>query len=193
MTTDPPSAPPKRPAPNPGQCGLWLPRKSRYCRLNVQPGRSFCCEHLTADISNDNLPQDEKRIPCAYDPTQYDSPLCIRSLEIHYLYQNSIHSTVMAKNMKKHLKICNGRPIPTPPYHQEDVNLLKNSSRFPSKNTDKRLLSNLSEEEWTLWLERIDTMYDEVMHDEPIETSILTHSSMSEKLYVFLIRYLENI
>lgn len=88
----------------------------------------------------------------------------------------------MAKNMEKHLQICNGRPTPTPPYHQEDVNLMNNSTRIRIKNVRNMALSELSEEEWTLWLERIDNMYEKAMHDEPIETSILSHPSMVEKL-----------
>jgi hypothetical protein len=95
----------------------------------------------------------------------------------------SLHSTVMVKNMKKHLRICNDRPLPPQPHFQEDVNLLKNSAKSISVSSDKKQLGDLSELEWNEWLQRIDAMYKEVMHNDEIQTSILSHPSMSEKMY----------
>ena len=73
---------------------------------------------------------------------------------------------------------CNAQPKPVPDYFQENVNVRRRNSNqtFPS-------VSEMSIEELKLFITKIHGWYDQVK--EVYETRILTHESMTERLYVF--------
>ncbi|XP_055902564.1 tRNA:m(4)X modification enzyme TRM13 homolog [Eupeodes corollae] len=96
----------KTPGPAEPTCKHFVKRKKRFCKMTVAKGKEYCGEH-EPQIEDTNIDGSEEaasqngRIPCPLD---------------------SKHS-VYKKNLRKHLKICNARPLENvPPYIVRGVN-----------------------------------------------------------------------
>ena len=48
-------------------CEYWLPIKKRRCKFEARPGFKFCGNHMPNSLQ----PEERKRIPCPWDPSQY--------------------------------------------------------------------------------------------------------------------------
>lgn len=53
------------------KCEFYLPIKKRGCKFEAKPGFKFCGNHMP-----NSLQPKRKRIPCPWDPAQYDIAAC---------------------------------------------------------------------------------------------------------------------
>lgn len=93
------------------QCGFFLERKKRNCRMQRRADSKFCSEHLVVSVAeseNENkdkngLEQQENkaRVPCPNDDRH----------------------TIWAKDLEKHLKKCRGVIRTAEPWFVENINL----------------------------------------------------------------------
>ncbi|XP_037008939.2 tRNA:m(4)X modification enzyme TRM13 homolog [Artibeus jamaicensis] len=79
-----------------GQCGYYVAKKKRFCRMAVAAGKRFCGEHAGAAEGESA----RKRILCPLDPK-------------HTVYEDQL---------AKHLKKCNSREKPKPDFFVQDIN-----------------------------------------------------------------------
>ncbi|KAI8338547.1 methyltransferase TRM13-domain-containing protein [Chlamydoabsidia padenii] len=84
----------------PQQCHYWLPRKRRYCQLIAKRTNKYCGEHMIEANEENNLQDDQRRVPCPFDPSH----------------------TVIQKDLDTHKAKCNSRPRPPEPYHVLNIN-----------------------------------------------------------------------
>ncbi|XP_055849009.1 tRNA:m(4)X modification enzyme TRM13 homolog [Episyrphus balteatus] len=86
-------------------CKHFVKRKKRFCKMTVAKGKEYCGEHEPqldeATVDGNEEVSNSARIPCPLDNK-------------HSVYK---------KNLRKHLKICNARPMENfPPYIVHGVN-----------------------------------------------------------------------
>ncbi|XP_029355064.1 tRNA:m(4)X modification enzyme TRM13 homolog [Echeneis naucrates] len=83
------------PVRGPGQCGFFVEKKKRFCKMVAGRGKRFCGEHATLEEGRSS-----RRITCPLDPK---------------------HS-VSEDKLEKHLKKCNSREKERPVYYVENIN-----------------------------------------------------------------------
>lgn len=145
------------------RCKFYVKRKRRFCKMMVKTGREYCGEHETIVVKRDSngeaKPDEvtgEDRIPCPLDGN-------------HTLY---------AKNLKKHLKICNARPKEQPAYVSPGIN-----HGEPECEVFKEFkLSDVTED--ILLKEiipKVEELYEKYV-EGTIEDMFLSHDSMKETI-----------
>lgn len=113
-----------------GQCQFFVERKRRFCKMRAKEGSQYCGEHLTSVATVGE--GDEERIPCPLDPN---------------------HS-VFKKDLEKHLKKCNARPGPVPPYFSLDINVLNKDEEVDEEDSLIKL-NELSKEDYVSLVNRV--------------------------------------
>lgn len=90
------------------QCGYFLKKKNRYCKMHRKRDAKYCPEHNTLSLQNYTDPEvcssERKRINCPVDPSH----------------------TIWEDNLKRHLKKCNKVKLTELPkkeiYYKENIN-----------------------------------------------------------------------
>lgn len=144
-------------------CKHFVTRKKRYCRITVAKDEDYCGEHLpvtTSLTAPDEQNPKHIRIPCPLDPKH----------------------TVYARNLQKHLKICNAVVKDQPEYIVTGLNAgPKDADCCEDVSTDFKL-ADLDEEEIESVIEKVNAMYDESRIGERIEELWLTHPLLEPEL-----------
>ncbi|TPX68386.1 hypothetical protein SpCBS45565_g03213 [Spizellomyces sp. 'palustris'] len=143
------------------QCHYWVKRKRRYCHLGVKPGKTYCGQH---SVLEEGEPGD--RIPCPYD---------------------SKHN-ISAKDVEKHLKKCNSRPKPRPPYHVDDINVPRLSPTVASDDADRPIskdrLRALPSQMFAALVDKIRRLHAKVLPEgkNDFDMVILSHPAMASRV-----------
>lgn len=144
-------------------CKHFVTRKKRLCRITVARGEDYCGEHLpvtksTEDSANeDGSEPNHTRIPCPLDPKH----------------------TVYAKNLSKHLKICNAVVKDQPPYIVTGLNA--GPRQEAAESADFRL-SDVDAETIDGITEKINRIYAEEKVDEKLNDLRLSHELLRDEL-----------
>ncbi|TPX57142.1 hypothetical protein PhCBS80983_g04047 [Powellomyces hirtus] len=174
------------------QCHFWVKRKGRYCHLGVAPTHEYCGQHVMYEDKTrpgyGEVPGHE-RVPCPYDGGH----------------------NVAAKDLEKHMRKCNNKPEPIPLHFVENINVAQVDLLTPtvvstpapqppsaptgnakeSEETDaaaeaaattaRERLFRLPRETFTNLVSKVQRLYAEVIPKD-LETMVLTHPSMNERL-----------
>lgn len=149
--------------PEPGQCGFYVQRKKRFCRMVVKPGAQYCGEHTPLPSTEQELgmkPICELRVPCPYDPKH----------------------TCFATKMEKHLKICNSKPpLILPQYIVQGINSGAGRPADTKLNKEKLTIGNVSDEKLINIIGQLMSTYKKFVEGKIIMES-LEHTAMEEEL-----------
>lgn len=144
-------------------CKHFVTRKKRYCRITVAKGKEYCGEHLpvtketTSTTDEIGSASKQSRIPCPLDPKH----------------------TVYARNLSKHLKICNAVVRDQPPYIVTGLNA--GPKIETNENADFRL-SEIDAETIDRISEKANQIYSEEKIDEKLEELRLNHALLADEL-----------
>jgi len=162
---NPDSAGPVIQKPDPGQCGFYVQRKKRFCRMVVKPGAQYCGEHTPLPATEQELgmkPISELRVPCPYDPKH----------------------TCFATKMEKHLKICNSKPpLILPQYIVPGINsgATRPADADMKLNKEKLSIANVSDEKLINIIGEVMSTYKKYVEGN-IVLEPLEHTAMEEEL-----------
>jgi len=149
--------------PEPGQCGFYVQRKKRFCRMVVKPGAQYCGEHTPLPATELELgmkPISELRVPCPYDPKH----------------------TCFATKMEKHLKICNSKPpLILPQYIVPGINSGATRPVDSKLNKEKLSIANVSDEKLINIIGELMATYKKYVEGN-IVLEPLEHTAMEEEL-----------
>ncbi|CAB3246955.1 unnamed protein product [Arctia plantaginis] len=141
------------------QCQFFVVRKKRLCRMTVKPGRQYCGEHEPLPKTADG--QDDSRVPCPNDPK---------------------HTCYVSK-LKKHLLICNARPVQQPPYIVHNINCPTETDVY-----ERKPLSQLSKETILAVIDKVNALYDKHINgqivtepEHPIHSAVLEEFSEGDR------------
>lgn len=144
-------------------CKHFVIRKKRYCRITVAKDEDYCGEHLpvtTSPAASDEQNKEHIRIPCPLDPKH----------------------TIYAKNLQKHLKICNAIVKDQPEYIVTGLNAGPKDDDCDNDDCTDFKLADIDEETIDSVIEKINKMYDETGIDKQIEELWLTHPLLEAEL-----------
>lgn len=146
-------------------CKHFVKRKKRFCRIPVSKHDEYCGEHIpVTDPSTINLDATENgksidRIPCPLDPKH----------------------TIFAKNLRKHLKICNAAVKEQPEYVTPGLNSGPNDSNADKSLTDFHL-ADIDADTLDKIITKINQIYNEHRIDEKIDELIKNHTILDSEL-----------
>lgn len=143
-------------------CKHFVTRKKRHCRITVAKDEDYCGEHLPVTPSStgpDEQNTKHTRIPCPLDPKH----------------------TVYARNLHKHLKICNAVVKDQPDYIVTGLNAGPNDDDCGDDSTDFKL-ADVDETVIDSIIEKINSMYEASRIDEKIEKLWLAHPLLEPEL-----------
>lgn len=143
-------------------CKHFVQRKKRFCRLFAVNGKDYCGEHLPVEQNADDQVEEEgkknrTRIPCPLDPKH----------------------TVYARNLQKHLKICNAVVRDEPEFIVRGLNA--GPVDDSNENSDFRL-SEIEQSIVDRLTEKVNQIYEENNIDSMIEELRLNHSMLDSEL-----------
>lgn len=152
----------------PKTCKHFVIRKKRFCRItSLAKGEDYCGEHLPLATATTATPTPvpaeshgkHTRIPCPLDPKH----------------------TVYARNLEKHLQICNAAPKDQPDYIVSGLNAGPKTNSDADDIADFKL-ADVDEQTIETIIEKINKMYDESCVDDQIEELWLTHPLLAGEL-----------
>ncbi|CAH2352812.1 tRNA:m(4)X modification enzyme Trm13p [[Candida] railenensis] len=92
------------------QCGYFLERKKRNCRMQRKADSKFCSEHMILSVAeNENKDEDRNGLEQQENNVRIPCP-------------NDDRHTIWAKDLEKHLKKCKGITKTAEPWFAEDIN-----------------------------------------------------------------------
>ncbi|XP_023011880.2 tRNA:m(4)X modification enzyme TRM13 homolog [Leptinotarsa decemlineata] len=146
-------------APAPSHCKHFVKRKKRYCKMTVKFGEEYCGEHqeISSELSsNENKDKNQVRIPCPLDNKH----------------------TCYARNLKKHLKICNARPKKEEPFINRGIN----SGVEPEDTEDvHKLLSSYPTEQIQKVIAKVNEVYEKTIQKR-LNEKISSHKVVEEEM-----------
>lgn len=100
------------------------------------------------------------------------------------------NSSVVKKDLEKHLERCNSRPRPKDECFVENCNIRDIAALEKTKEkTPREELKEMSKEDFDKFVERILNAYNDAFKDYEIPTEILDHEALNERKLV-LIKYI---
>lgn len=143
------------------RCKHFVKRKKRFCKMTVMKGKEFCGEHLSeAPNTSDDITGD--RIPCPLDPKH----------------------TVYAKNLNKHLKICNSKPLApenVPDYIVAGLNAGSDDDEDDASSFEIKL-STVEEQYLNSVIVSVENLYEQSAIATLIEEYYASHETLESEL-----------